>query len=78
MYLYKRDYEKSIQNFDTLFKAHEGKQSLRFVIYDVAEEIELDVPSRNTKIKISGELLKILEDQHVNFKLNYFVNWHRK
>jgi len=63
-------HEKSIQNFDTLFKAHEGKQSLRFVIYDVAEEIELDVPSRNTKIKISGELLKILEDQHVNFKLN--------
>ena len=63
-------HEKSIQNFDTLFKAHEGKQSLRFVIYDVAEEIELDVPSRNTKIKISGELLKILEDQHINFKLN--------
>ena len=63
-------HEKSIQNFNTLFKAHEGKQSLRFVIYDVAEEIELDVPSRNTKIKISSELLKILEDQHVNFKLN--------
>ena len=63
-------HEKSIQSFDTLFKEHKGKKSLRFVIYDVQEEIELEVPSRNTKIKISSELLKKLEDQHVNFKLN--------
>jgi DNA polymerase-3 subunit alpha len=63
-------HEESIQSFDTLFKEHKGKKSLRFVIYDVQEEIELEVPSRNTKIKISSELLKKLEDQHVNFKLN--------
>ena len=63
-------HEKSIQNFNTLFSKHKGKQSLKFVIYDVEEEIELEVPSRNTKIKISSELLKILEDQHINFKLN--------
>ena len=63
-------HEKSIQRFDTLFQEHKGKQSLRFVIYDVQEEIELEVPSRNTKIKISSELLKTLEDEHVNFKLN--------
>jgi len=63
-------HEKSIQHFHTLFQEHKGKQSLKFVIYDVQEEIELEVPSRNTKIKISSELLKTLEDQHVNFKLN--------
>ena len=63
-------HEKSIQRFHTLFQEHKGKQSLKFVIYDVQEEIELEVPSRNTKIKISSELLKTLEDQHVNFKLN--------
>ena len=63
-------HEKSIQRFNTLFNNHKGKQSLKFVIYDVEEEIELEVPSRNTKIKISSELLKTLEDQHINFKLN--------
>tara|TARA_R110002073_G_scaffold313380_2_gene485263 strand:- start:31067 stop:35446 length:4380 start_codon:yes stop_codon:yes gene_type:complete len=62
--------ENSIQGFESLFKDNAGKQSLRFVIYDVEEEIELDVPSRNTKIKITGELLSTLEEQHVNFKLN--------
>jgi DNA polymerase-3 subunit alpha len=40
------------------------------VIYDVEEEIELEVPSRNTKIRISSELLSILENQDVNYKLN--------
>jgi len=63
-------HKKSVENFNTLFNNHKGKQSLKFVIYDVQEEIELEVPSRNTKIKISSELLKILEDQHINFKLN--------
>tara|TARA_B110000003_G_C16653808_1_gene535498 strand:+ start:5005 stop:9387 length:4383 start_codon:yes stop_codon:yes gene_type:complete len=63
-------HKKSIQNFNTLFKEHKGKQSLSFVIYDVKEEIELEVPSRNTKIKISSELLKTLEDLRINFKLN--------
>jgi DNA polymerase-3 subunit alpha len=63
-------HEKSIENFNTLINNHKGKQSLKFVIYDVEEEIELEVPSRNTKVKISSELLKTLEDQHINFKLN--------
>ena len=62
--------ENSIQGFQKLFKENIGKQSLRFVVYDVDEEIELDVPSRNTKIKITGELLTTLEEQRVNFKLN--------
>ena len=62
--------QNSIQGFEKLFKSNAGKQSLRFVIYDVEEEIELDVPSRNTKIKITPELLQTLEQQHVNYKLN--------
>ena len=62
--------DNSIQGFQRLFKENAGKQSLRFVVYDVDEEIELDVPSRNTKIKITSELLQTLEKQHVNFKLN--------
>ncbi|MFY0603052.1 MAG: DNA polymerase III subunit alpha [Flavobacteriaceae bacterium] len=62
--------EKSIAAFEKIFGGEKGKQSLRFVIYDAEEEIELDVPSRNTKIKITSELLNTLEAQHVNYKLN--------
>lgn len=62
--------EKSIAAFEKLFNGEKGKQSLRFVIYDTEEEIELDVPSRNTKIKITSELLNTLEAQHVSYKLN--------
>ena len=62
--------EKSIAAFEKIFGGEKGKQSLRFVIYDTEEEIELDVPSRNTKIKITSELLNTLEAQHVSYKLN--------
>ena len=62
--------ETSISAFENLFKTNIGKQSLRFVIYDAEEEVELDVSSGNTKIKITSELLQKLEQQHVSFKLN--------
>ena len=62
--------EQSIKRFQELCKKNKGKQSLRFAIYDVDDKIELDVPSRNTKIKISSDLLKTLERENINFKLN--------
>ena len=62
--------QTSISAFENLFKPNIGKQSLRFVIYDAEEEVELDVSSGNTKIKITSELLQTLENHYVNFKLN--------
>jgi DNA polymerase-3 subunit alpha len=62
--------QKSIAAFESLFKNNKGKQSLNFTIWDAEEQIELSVPSRNTKIKITSELLQTLEREHVNFKLN--------
>lgn len=62
--------EKSIAAFEALFGGAKGKQSLHFTIWDAEEEIELNVPSRNTKIKITSELLNTLEAQHVSYKLN--------
>ncbi len=62
--------EKSIAAFEELFGGAKGKQSLHFTIWDAEEEIELNVPSRNTKIKITSELLNTLEKQHVSYKLN--------
>ena len=37
---------------------------------DVEEKLELDVPSRTTKIKITNEFLAELDKQHINYKLN--------
>ncbi|CAI8398938.1 MAG: Uncharacterised protein [Flavobacterium sp. SCGC AAA160-P02] len=61
---------KSIENVARLCKQNKGKQSLRFAIYDLDDKIELNVPSRNTKIKITSDLLKTLEKEQINFKLN--------
>ena len=60
--------QTSISAFENLFKTNIGKQSLRFVIYDAEEEVELDVSSGNTKI--TSELLQTLENHRVSFKLN--------
>ncbi|QMU65330.1 MAG: DNA polymerase III subunit alpha [Flavobacteriaceae bacterium] len=62
--------EKSIAAFTKLFTAKKGKQSLYFNIWDEEEEIELNVPSRNTKIKVTSKLLNTLEKHYIHYKLN--------
>ncbi len=62
--------EKSIQLLEKIVKTEVGKQQLFFTIWDAKEKIELNVPSRNTKVKITNELLKTLEDNFIDFKLN--------
>ena len=59
-----------LSNFENILKAKKGKQSLNFTIWDSDEKIELSVPSRNTKVKITNELLTALEKSHVSYKLN--------
>jgi len=62
--------ENTILNLETILKNNPGTQSLHFSIWDAKEKIEVSLPSRNTKIKISNELLTTLERQHIHFKLN--------
>ena len=62
--------EKTILDLESILKNNLGKQSLKFTIWDAKEKIEVNLPSRNTKVKISNELLSILEKQQINFKLN--------
>ena len=62
--------EKTILDLESILKNNLGKQSLKFTIWDAKEKIEVDLPSRDTKVKISNELLSILEKQQINFKLN--------
>ena len=62
--------EKTILNLESILKNNTGKQSLKFTIWDEKEKIEVNLPSRNTKVHVSNELLAILEKQQINFKLN--------
>jgi DNA polymerase-3 subunit alpha len=62
--------ENTILNLETVLKNNPGKQSLHFNIWDAKEKIEVNLPSRNTKIKISSELLTTLEQQKFDYKLN--------
>ena len=62
--------ENRIKDLQHLFATNKGSQNLHFTIWDADEKIELNLPSRNTKIKISNEFLKSLDEQHINYKLN--------
>ncbi|MDO6742954.1 DNA polymerase III subunit alpha [Tenacibaculum soleae] len=62
--------ENKIKDLQHLFVTNSGTHNLHFTIWDANEKIELNLPSRNTKIKISNEFLKLLDEQHINYKLN--------
>ncbi|MGB1231042.1 MAG: DNA polymerase III subunit alpha [Winogradskyella sp.] len=65
------DLEKGrILDLQNIVNAHEGNQSLNFVIYDTAEKLKLHMPSRKQKVKVSQDLIKELEAFDIKYKLN--------
>lgn len=62
--------ENKVKDLQHLFVTNSGKQQVIFTVWDAAEKIELNITSRNTKVKISNELLSTLEKEQVTFKLN--------
>ncbi|MEO0901422.1 MAG: DNA polymerase III subunit alpha, partial [Bacteroidota bacterium] len=62
--------EKRIKELKDTLISHKGKQPLNFVIYEMQEEIKLNLSSRKQMIHISSELLNTLEEQEVHYKLN--------
>ena len=62
--------DQKIKNLQELLQMHPGNQMLQFVVYDNAEKIKLQMPSRRQKIKVSQELLSELDNQQVFYKLN--------
>ena len=59
-----------ISKIEEVIKSHQGKNLLNFVVYDVEDKMQLHMPSRSSKIKISQELLSTLENQELKYKLN--------
>ena len=62
--------EETILNLESILKNSNGKQSLRFTIWDAKEKVEMTLPSRNTKVNVSNELLATLQSQQIDYKLN--------
>jgi len=62
--------EAKILRLKELLHMHPGSQMLNFVVYDNAEQIKLQMPSRRQKVKVSQELINELENENVMFKLN--------
>jgi len=62
--------DSKLEYLKTIFKVHSGNKQLHFTMYDVSEKINLTMPSRKTKISINKELLTVLKEQKVFYKLN--------
>ncbi|NQX84591.1 MAG: DNA polymerase III subunit alpha [Flavobacteriaceae bacterium] len=62
--------EEKVAWLKRVMEANPGNQSLNFVIYDDAEKIKLQMPSRTQKIKVSQVLLKALDERQIYYKIN--------
>ena len=59
-----------IKEIKQLLVKHKGDHNLSFVVYDEEEKIKIDMKTSNHKINISPELLEILDQQKIYYKLN--------
>ena len=62
--------EKNIQDLKDTLISHKGNHPLHFTIYEMEEEIKVTLSSRKQKVQISSELLAILQENEVHYKLN--------
>ncbi len=62
--------EARIANLKSVIKDHSGDHILNFVVYEMENEIKLNMSSRKQKVKISNELLEELDKEEVYYKLN--------
>ena len=62
--------DKKIESIYSVIKKYKGSQNLNFVIYDMEEKMQLNMPSRNIKINISNELIEEMNENELSFKLN--------
>ncbi len=62
--------EKRIQTLKDTLVSHKGDHQLNFVVYEMKDEIKLNLSSRKQKVKINSELLSVLEENEIHYKLN--------
>ncbi len=62
--------DKKVGVLEEILNDHSGKDLLNFVVYDMEEQLKLHMPSRNSKVKISQDLLNELDEMELSYKLN--------
>ena len=62
--------ELNVQKLSTILSKYKGTKNLNFTVYDLEENIKLNLPSRSFKVDISNELIEVLRNEQIQFKLN--------
>ena len=62
--------EKHILTLKGTISSYKGNHPLNFIVYEMEEEIKLNLTSRKQKVTITSELLHTLEEQEIHYKLN--------
>ena len=62
--------EKHILTLKDTISSYKGNHPLNFIVYEMEEEIKLNLTSRKQKVTITSELLHTLEEQEIHYKLN--------
>ncbi|MEM9078514.1 MAG: DNA polymerase III subunit alpha [Bacteroidota bacterium] len=62
--------EKRIIVLKDTLRSFKGDLPLNFIVYEMQDEIKLNLSSRKQKVKINSELLNVLEENDIYYKLN--------
>ena len=62
--------ENKIDEIKKLLVKHKGDHNLSFVVYDEKEKMKIDMQTTKHKINISQELLELLDQEKIYYKLN--------
>ena len=62
--------ENKIKEIKQLLVKHQGDHHLSFVVYDEKEKMKIDMQTSKHKIDISPELLELLDQEKIYYKLN--------
>ena len=59
-----------VRQLKDLLRMHKGDKQLHITLYDMEDELKLNMPSRKQKVAISKELLEELKELEFSYKLN--------
>jgi len=62
--------EETLNELRNIIMDNDGDKHLKIVIYDAEEKVKVEMPSKKFKVAISNKLLKQLEKEQINYKLN--------
>lgn len=62
--------EERIRYLKDTLVSHSGSHTLNFIVYEMEEEIKVNLSPRKQKVQISSELLHQLQENEVHYKLN--------